>query len=169
MNVEIGAEAAQFPEKEYINGIAIAVYMWISLQTHPYFLWWHWLYNKKAKTHRSSIGLEIRPLQPLGPSCPLQTILLGDLVGCGNPLQIVMAVWRTFFNLSALNSHYSLQRATTPDPASSPNCHYHLQRAVIPDWMGSTALRRHITAFFSRAEKHSEDITRHFFLMNMKG
>jgi hypothetical protein len=25
MNVEIGAEAAQFPEKEYINGIFIAV------------------------------------------------------------------------------------------------------------------------------------------------
>ncbi len=26
MNVEIGSEAAQFPEKEYINGIAFAVY-----------------------------------------------------------------------------------------------------------------------------------------------
>jgi hypothetical protein len=26
MNVEIGAEAAQFPEKEYINGIAVAMY-----------------------------------------------------------------------------------------------------------------------------------------------
>jgi hypothetical protein len=26
MNVEIGAEAAKFPEKEYINGIAVAVY-----------------------------------------------------------------------------------------------------------------------------------------------
>jgi hypothetical protein len=26
MNLEIGAEAAQFPEKEYINGIAVAVY-----------------------------------------------------------------------------------------------------------------------------------------------
>ncbi len=25
MNVEIGAEAAQFPEKEYINGIVAAV------------------------------------------------------------------------------------------------------------------------------------------------
>jgi hypothetical protein len=25
MNVEIGAEAPQFPEKEYINGIAVAV------------------------------------------------------------------------------------------------------------------------------------------------
>jgi len=25
MNVAIGAEAAQFPEKEYINGIAFAV------------------------------------------------------------------------------------------------------------------------------------------------
>jgi hypothetical protein len=27
MNVEIGAEAAQFQEKEYINGIAVAVYI----------------------------------------------------------------------------------------------------------------------------------------------
>ncbi len=27
MNVEIGAEAAQFPEKEYLNGIAIAVWL----------------------------------------------------------------------------------------------------------------------------------------------
>ncbi len=26
MNVEIGSEAAQLPEKEYINGIAVAVY-----------------------------------------------------------------------------------------------------------------------------------------------
>jgi hypothetical protein len=26
MNVEIGAEAALFPEKEYINGIAVAVW-----------------------------------------------------------------------------------------------------------------------------------------------
>jgi hypothetical protein len=27
MNVEIWAEAALFPEKEYINGIAVAVYI----------------------------------------------------------------------------------------------------------------------------------------------
>jgi hypothetical protein len=27
MNVEIGAEAAQFPGKEYINGIAFAVHI----------------------------------------------------------------------------------------------------------------------------------------------
>ncbi len=27
MNVEIGAEAALFPEKEYINGIAVAVFV----------------------------------------------------------------------------------------------------------------------------------------------
>jgi hypothetical protein len=27
MNVEIGAEAVRFPEKEYINGIAVAVWV----------------------------------------------------------------------------------------------------------------------------------------------
>jgi hypothetical protein len=27
MNVEIGTEATQFPEKEYINGIFVAVYV----------------------------------------------------------------------------------------------------------------------------------------------
>ncbi len=26
MNVEVGTEAAQFPEKEYINGILVTVY-----------------------------------------------------------------------------------------------------------------------------------------------
>jgi hypothetical protein len=30
MNVEIGAEAALFPEKEYINGIAVAVWQQIA-------------------------------------------------------------------------------------------------------------------------------------------
>jgi hypothetical protein len=36
MNVEIGAEAALFPEKEYINGIAVAVYFktWDLLTLH---------------------------------------------------------------------------------------------------------------------------------------
>ncbi len=28
MNVEIGTEAVQFPEKEYINGIFVAVWAW---------------------------------------------------------------------------------------------------------------------------------------------
>jgi hypothetical protein len=31
MNVEIGAEAAQFPEKEYINGTTFAVHAWLYL------------------------------------------------------------------------------------------------------------------------------------------
>jgi hypothetical protein len=29
MNVEIGTEATQFPEKEYINVIFVAVYLWL--------------------------------------------------------------------------------------------------------------------------------------------
>ncbi len=40
MNVEIGAEAALFPEKEYISGIFIAVYTirdpYSSRPTQPY-------------------------------------------------------------------------------------------------------------------------------------
>jgi hypothetical protein len=32
MNVEIGVEAAQFPEKEYINGIAVAVNLQLQLK-----------------------------------------------------------------------------------------------------------------------------------------
>jgi hypothetical protein len=32
MNVEIGAEAALFPEKEYINGIAVAVLFMLFIQ-----------------------------------------------------------------------------------------------------------------------------------------
>jgi hypothetical protein len=39
------------------------------------------------------------PLLHLGPSCPLQTILLSDLAGCDSLLQIVLAVWRTFLKL----------------------------------------------------------------------
>jgi hypothetical protein len=39
-------------------------------------------------------GLKL-PFLPVGRSCPLQTILLSDLVGCDSPLQIVIAVWLT--------------------------------------------------------------------------
>jgi hypothetical protein len=35
------------------------------------------------------------PFLTLGLSCPLQTILLSDLVECDSPLQIVMAIWQT--------------------------------------------------------------------------
>jgi hypothetical protein len=36
MNVEIGAEAALFPEKEYINGIAVAVQESHKSRKHTY-------------------------------------------------------------------------------------------------------------------------------------
>jgi hypothetical protein len=44
-------------------------------------------------------------LLPLGPSCPLQTILQSDLVGCDIPLQIVMVVWRAFLKFKASLLH----------------------------------------------------------------
>ncbi len=36
MNIEIGTEAAQFPEKEYINGIAFAVYPFLAITLYPF-------------------------------------------------------------------------------------------------------------------------------------
>jgi hypothetical protein len=38
MNVEIGAEAALFPEKEYINGIAVAVQFLTRSRQQQHFL-----------------------------------------------------------------------------------------------------------------------------------
>ncbi len=39
------------------------------------------------------------PVLPLGHSCPLQTILLSDLIGRDSPLQTVMAIWHHFFQI----------------------------------------------------------------------
>ncbi len=56
-------------------------------------------------------------LLPLGPSCPLQIILLSDMVGWDSPLRIVMAVtpaqevqiqkkvWQSVITLSAEGCH----------------------------------------------------------------
>jgi hypothetical protein len=38
MNVETGTEAAQFPDKEYINGIFLAVCSIVGLQYYKYFI-----------------------------------------------------------------------------------------------------------------------------------
>jgi hypothetical protein len=46
----------------------------------------------------------------------------------------------------------------------APNGHYFLQRAVAPNLMGSIALCEHITTFFSRPEKPSEDKIAVYFL-----
>ncbi len=43
MNVEIGAEAAQFPEREYINGIAVAVYVIVCLLRYNFYRIFVWV------------------------------------------------------------------------------------------------------------------------------
>jgi hypothetical protein len=79
-------------------------------------------------------------------SCPLQTILLSDLVRCGSLYVESNGRLAHFEICCTQNTYYSLQRAPTPYPASSnikrsvPNCHFYLQRAVVSDWMGSIAL-----------------------------
>ncbi len=110
------------------------------------------------------------PSLPWRPSCPLETLLLSDLVWCDSPLQIIMAVW-----CSVPNSHYYLQQAVTLNPAilnlkkCAPNGHCYLQRAVTHNWMDSIALWEHIKEFFSRTEKPSEDMNSLFFRWIRKG
>ncbi len=91
-------------------------------------------------------GLKVH-LLPLGPSCCLQTILMSDLVRSDSLLQIVMAVWRTFFltfevyqtaNIAISGLSHSIKQIQIFFKA--PNSHYYLQRAVTPDWKGSIAL-----------------------------
>ncbi len=44
---------------------------------------------RSVQTFAWKSGLKA-PLLPLEPSCPLQTILLSDLVRCDSPLELVM-------------------------------------------------------------------------------
>jgi hypothetical protein len=110
-------------------------------------------------------GLKV-PLLTIGRSCPLKTILLGDLVGCDSPLQIAMAYWHIII-FSRVLSH--LTQKDKIQTKRAPNCHYYLQMAVTPKWKDSIALWYHIRAFFSRVEIPSNDINSHSFLMNKKG
>jgi hypothetical protein len=50
MNVEIGAEAVLFPEKEYINGIAVAVHDISRFWEISSDLWKIWLKLRKCAT-----------------------------------------------------------------------------------------------------------------------
>jgi hypothetical protein len=72
-------------------------------------------------------GLKV-PLMSLGPSFPLQTVMLSDLVGYGSPLLKVMAVWRTFYSLEAIIVCSGLLHLPSKFKfkKSAPNVHFHL-------------------------------------------
>jgi hypothetical protein len=78
-----------------------AKYAWISLHPPFCFLRWNWLLKNCIGQALPWISGFKVPLLHLGPSCSLWTILLSDLVECGSTLQIVMAIWRTFFKIKA--------------------------------------------------------------------
>ncbi len=66
------------------------------------------------RLHWSRIGLH--DIRPQSASTALlrsaNYILMNDLVRCGSPLQIVMAVWHTFFLRSDPNSHYTVKKVS---------------------------------------------------------
>jgi len=67
-------------------------------------------------------------------------------VKCDSPLQIVMAVWCTFFTFEegqaaiTVFSRLSCPTQQVQVQKSAPNGPYYLQRAITLDWMGSIAL-----------------------------
>jgi hypothetical protein len=110
------------------------------------------------------------PFLPEGPSCPLQTILLSDLVGCDSPLQIEMAVFKC---TSAICQCY-LQQAVTRDIASSDSktvCQTAITicRGLSHRLDGNHRPMRTYLGIFPRTEKPSEEINSCLFLLNKKG
>jgi hypothetical protein len=102
-------------------------------------------------------GLKV-PFLPLGSSCPLQTILLIDLVGCDSPLQIIMAIWRSFFPI--------LKRAKRPLLSAEG---YHVRhRKCKKTTMNkvcqmAVTICRGLSHSTGRAALPSENLTRRFF------
>jgi hypothetical protein len=67
MDVEIGAEAAQFPGKEYINGIAVAVSLKFESLVNPE-LWriFHYIYFSSANRNKG-----------FHTCCPAKEVIIG--------------------------------------------------------------------------------------------
>jgi hypothetical protein len=107
------------------------------------------------------------PLLPLGPSCPLQTILLNDLVGCGSPLQILMSLWRTFYNFKHAKQPLYVVCSGLLQPTRQVQILKKVRQMAILICSGLCIQldRRHSPlrtchGVFLRADKLSDDITR---------
>jgi hypothetical protein len=85
-------------------------------------------------------GLKV-PLLPLGPSCPLQTILLSDLLGFDSPLQLVLDLWTAFLQLEVhqtaikvssglphLTQQVQFKKMYAKRPLLSAGCHTRFDR-----------------------------------------
>ncbi len=105
------------------------------------------------------------PLLPLGPFCPLQTMLLSDLVGFDSPLQIEMAVWPPFLELEARQTAIIVSSGLSHPTGWAA---LHSENISILDGK-HCPLRTYHEVFLSRAEKPSKDITLRLLLMHMKG
>jgi len=122
-------------------------------------------------------GLKV-PLLPSGRYCPLQTILLSDLVGCYSLLQIVMAVPCTFSKFEArqiaiivssgLHScpcKFKLKtsvKCTKLPLLSAVGCHTRLDGQHCP-------LRTDQMVFFQRLRNPLKILIAVYFFMNKEG
>jgi hypothetical protein len=118
-------------------------------------------------------GLNV-PLLPLGPSCPLQAILLRDLVGFDSLLRIIMAIWRTFLKFETRKTAIIVSRGLS-NPSRKE---VQIQKLVRPNaisglshptgWAALTS-ENISRRFFQGCRIFSEDINSRSFLINLKG
>ncbi len=102
------------------------------------------------------------PFRPLPCSCPLQTILLSDPVGCNSPLQIVMVTFWCTIIVSRGLSHPTLK--VWIQTKRAPNC-----RGLSHPTGWAALPSDNIPGHFSRVEKPPDDINSCLFFINKKG
>ncbi len=102
--------------------------------------------SKLSQANDSIPGLPFNLLPVFCGEIDLEISPQSDLVGCGSPLQIVMAVWRTFSKFEASQTAISVGTGLP----------YFTQKVQIPKKCSKRPLP-------------FEDITLRLFLMNMKG
>ncbi len=126
-----------------------------------------------VQTSLTSNFLKLYCLQ--GPSCPLQTILLSNLVWFDSTLQIVKVATHTFLKFEARKMTIIVcSRLSHPTQQVQILKKVHQTAITICSGLshptGQTASPSENTSQrFSRAKKPSEDTTLRLFLMNMKG
>jgi hypothetical protein len=129
------------------------------------------------KNSKSRIGLKVKPQSAFNAFrdlLPSATILLSDLVGCDSPLQILMAVWRTYFQFEVCQTSITICSGMSR-PTQQIQIIKKVRQTAICICRGLSQLTgwavlpsENISQCLCQGNP-SEDVNSHLFFMNYKG